>query len=354
MKSFVSRKTPYGGRLEIISLFLKRTNFGGKALIVSLTFLVASYTFVVLFGEILFLHHLSRSEWCESYDPKYDPFNYDVKPDPLESEILNPDHIDDPCRYERIPQLFWLTEEECDMSRRMLMSVILGGAIGYERRASDKPAGIRTMGLLSLGSCFFTISSIEAFTSSTMGWDSSRVTAAIPSGVGFLGGGLIWKGTVGIGDDEVHQVYGLTTAASAWLSAAVGVGCGGALYFPAVYATTLILMILRFGPKLYLLDDSDSIDDEEDDDFSLTEDELSADGKQYDKTYETFENERMEMDDLYPVDEGDGSKRPLASLNAPGEEFGQKSVAFNTMVEEMDGKRKKLLSPSKHVPSFHS
>merc|ERR1719491_1110555 len=106
------------------------------------------------------------------------------------------------------------------------MSVILGGAIGYERRASDKPAGIRTMGLLSLGSCFFTISSIEAFTSSTMGWDSSRVTAAIPSGVGFLGGGLIWKGTVGIGDDEVHQIYGLTTAASAWLSAAVGVGCG--------------------------------------------------------------------------------------------------------------------------------
>ena len=70
----------------------------------------------------------------------------------------------------------------------------MGFAIGYERRISDRPAGIRTMGLVSLGSCFFTIGSIAAFRSSTMGWDASRVSAAIPSGVGFLGAGLIWKG----------------------------------------------------------------------------------------------------------------------------------------------------------------
>lgn len=108
----------------------------------------------------------------------------------------------------------------------------------YERRASDRPAGIRTMGLVSLGSALFTINSQLAFKSSTMGWDSSRVTAAIPSGVGFLGAGLIWKGTVGIGDEEVHQVHGLTTAASLWLSAAVGVGCGGALYFATLYSVS--------------------------------------------------------------------------------------------------------------------
>lgn len=83
----------------------------------------------------------------------------------------------------------------------------------FERRASDRPAGIRTMGLVSLGGCFFTISSITAFKSSTMTWDASRVTAALPSGVGFLGAALIWKGSVGDGDDEVHQVHGLTTAA---------------------------------------------------------------------------------------------------------------------------------------------
>lgn len=56
------------------------------------------------------------------------------------------------------------------------------------------------MGLVSLGSSSFTLSSIAAFKSSTMGWDASRVSAAIPSGVGFIGAGLIWKGKIGIGE----------------------------------------------------------------------------------------------------------------------------------------------------------
>lgn len=95
------------------------------------------------------------------------------------------------------------------------------------------------MSLVSLGSVFFTISSQLAFKSSTMGWDSSRVTAAIPSGVGFLGAGLIWKGSVAVDGQQVQQVHGLTTAASVWLSAAVGVGCGGALYFTTAYAVSI-------------------------------------------------------------------------------------------------------------------
>lgn len=70
------------------------------------------------------------------------------------------------------------------------------------------------MALVSLGSCFFTISSQLAFRDSPMSWDSSRVTAAIPSGVGFLGAGLIWKGSLSDGSgSEVHQVHGITTAA---------------------------------------------------------------------------------------------------------------------------------------------
>mmetsp|Transcript_29232 Transcript_29232/g.59493 ORF Transcript_29232/g.59493 Transcript_29232/m.59493 type:complete len:135 (-) Transcript_29232:820-1224(-) len=105
----------------------------------------------------------------------------------------NPDYDDTPCRHERLPQLLYLTLEECDLSRRMASSVIFGGFIGYERRASDRPAGIRTMALVALGSCFFTLSSQLAFRDSPMGWDSSRVSAAIPSGVGFLGAGLIWS-----------------------------------------------------------------------------------------------------------------------------------------------------------------
>ena len=118
------------------------------------------------------------------------------------------------------------------------------------------------MGLVSLGSCSFTISSIAAFKSSTMSWDASRVTAAIPSGVGFLGAGLIWKGKIGTGESEVHQVHGLTTAASLWLSAAVGAGSGGGLYFVTAYAVTLVIAVLRFGPKFM------SEDDDMDDGFS--------------------------------------------------------------------------------------
>ena len=100
------------------------------------------------------------------------------------------------------------------------------------------------MGLVSLGACFFTVSSMLAFKSSTMGWDASRVTAALPSGVGFLGGALIWKGTVFVENQEMHQVHGLTTAASLWLSAAVGVGVGGALYLVTTYVVRSIMIHL--------------------------------------------------------------------------------------------------------------
>lgn len=98
--------------------------------------------------------------------------------DEEKSKYENPDYNDDPCHLMRIPFLFYLTLEECDLSRRMATSVLLGGFIGYERRASDRPAGIRTMALVALGSCFFTISSQLAFRDSPMTWDSSRVTAA--------------------------------------------------------------------------------------------------------------------------------------------------------------------------------
>lgn len=64
----------------------------------------------------------------------------------------NPDYDDSPCRITRIESLFYLTLEECDLSRRMVASIIFGGFIGYERRACDRPAGIRTMALVALGS----------------------------------------------------------------------------------------------------------------------------------------------------------------------------------------------------------
>jgi uncharacterized membrane protein YhiD involved in acid resistance len=207
--------------------------------------LVLLYSILICAGPIFLAHIVPAEEWCglssESVVERA-------------SSYANPDYITDPCRYLRVPRLFYLTLEECDMSRRLLCSVFLGGVIGYERRSADRPAGIRCMGLVSLGAASFTISSIMAFRSSPMGWDASRVTAALPSGIGFLGGALIWKGSVFVsGVGEVHQVNGLTTAASVWLSAAVGVGSGGGLYLVTIYVVILVIMILRYAPRSYLI-----------------------------------------------------------------------------------------------------
>jgi uncharacterized membrane protein YhiD involved in acid resistance len=99
-----------------------------------------------------------------------------------------------------------------------------------------------------------------------MKWDASRVSAAIPSGVGFLGAGLIFKEAEKdkLTGDTTHVVHGLTTAASLWLSAAVGVACGGELYFAASFSIAVMLIVLRFGPRLYD-DDESSVGPDEDD-----------------------------------------------------------------------------------------
>ena len=87
---------------------------------------------------------------------------------------------------------------------------------------------------------------------------SARVSASVPSGVGFLGAGLMIQ--------DIHKdlgvisltVKGLNTAASVWLSAAVGVACGGGLYFSATFTTALMLVLLRFGPRA-TMDRADSV-----------------------------------------------------------------------------------------------
>jgi len=166
----------------------------------------------------------------------------------------NPSYQPDPCRWIRYFWLLGMNKWEADMSRRIVMSILMGSIIGFERRRADRPAGIRTMAMVCLGSCVFTIGSIYAFLDGTMGWDASRVSAAIPSGVGFLGAASIWKGTKssGTGDQmtTVPEVHGLTTATSVWLAAAVGILCGGALYVPAFFTTFLGVVYLRFAPRL--------------------------------------------------------------------------------------------------------
>lgn len=131
----------------------------------------------------------------------------------------NPSFHYDPCRYMRRPALLWLTRNECSFGRRLLSAVLLGGIVGWERREADRPAGIRTMSLVSLGACLFSINSSFGFIDGPMEWDASRVSAAIPSGVGFLGAGLIFKEADKdkVTGDTTHVVHGLTTAASLWI-----------------------------------------------------------------------------------------------------------------------------------------
>jgi uncharacterized membrane protein YhiD involved in acid resistance len=178
---------------------------------------------------------------------------------------MNPSYQPDPCENIRYPQLLFLTIEECIFSRRIIAAVLLGGIIGWERRQADRPAGIRTMALVSLGSCLFSICSAFAFLRGPMAWDASRVSAAIPSGVGFLGSALIFKQD----DQGSHVVRGLTTAASLWLSSAVGIACAGGLYFPAAFSTAITLVLLRFGPR------TDDTEEEEEKEEIEIEDEVT-------------------------------------------------------------------------------
>jgi putative Mg2+ transporter-C (MgtC) family protein len=137
----------------------------------------------------------------------------------MKTDYANPSYRYDPCRTVRLSHLLFFTREECAFGRSLLASVLLGGLVGWERRMADRPAGIRTMSLVSLGSCLFTINSTFGFIDGPMSWDSSRVAAAIPSGVGFLGAGLIFKEADKdqVTGDTTHVVHGLTTAASLWI-----------------------------------------------------------------------------------------------------------------------------------------
>jgi len=181
-------------------------------------------------------------------------------------EYENPVYDDNPCQFVRFPNLMFLNRQECVFGRRLVMSVILGGFIGWERRQADRPAGIRTMALVSLGSAQFSICAAFAFVSGSQEWDASRIAAAIPSGVGFLGAGIIYKAAVpsdGTEGSANHVVHGLTTAASLWLSSAVGIACGGGLFFPASFCTAIILVLLRFGPRNKIEEEDEVMENED-------------------------------------------------------------------------------------------
>ena len=123
---------------------------------------------------------------------------------------------------------------QLDISLRLVMASVLGAAVGFEREIHAHPAGMRTHLLVSLGSAAFTVLSVYSFAPA----DPSRVAAQIVSGIGFLGAGAILK--------YGSSVRGLTTAASLWATAAVGMAAGAGAWLVALVTTVLIVFSL--GP----------------------------------------------------------------------------------------------------------
>ena len=136
---------------------------------------------------------------------------------------------------------------------RLAVALVLGAVVGFEREKKEHAAGMRTIALVSLGCSLFTIISAYGFLDilviphTTI--DPTRIASYIVAGIGFIGGGAIFL------SGENTKVKGLTTAATIWVIAAVGIACGIGMFFAALVVTGMMLVILfliPFGEKAVL------------------------------------------------------------------------------------------------------
>lgn len=128
--------------------------------------------------------------------------------------------------------------EARDILVKFLLAVLLSGLIGFEREAHGRAAGLRTHILVCMGSTLIMLTSIHVFNcfSSVATVDPGRIAAGVVTGIGFLGAGtIIRSGT---------SVKGLTTAASLWVVAGIGLAIGSGLYYAAFVASVLVLIVL--------------------------------------------------------------------------------------------------------------
>ena len=131
----------------------------------------------------------------------------------------------------------------------ILLSIVLGFAIGFEREITNKWAGLRTHMLVCLGSCIFTLLSIHAFPvyAHSPQADPARIAAQILTGIGFIGGGTVLR--------HGYSIYGLTTAATLWITASIGMACGCGFTALATICTVLAvgtLVLIRIFEKQYI------------------------------------------------------------------------------------------------------
>ena len=146
-------------------------------------------------------------------------------------------------------------EVQLMLGLRLIIAALLGGVIGLERERRGHAAGIGTFAMVTMGACAFSIISDLVF----RGPDNTRIASGVVEGLGFLGAGVIIRGRAG--------VHGLTTAATLWASAAVGMLVGYGLYLLALIltATALIVLVIRAVPpvarKLEELREENGMDD---------------------------------------------------------------------------------------------
>lgn len=145
------------------------------------------------------------------------------------------------------------------------MAVVLGGVIGLERQLSGKPAGLRTNIMICLGSAVFTIISEQM---AKPGDSVTRIASQIVTGVGFLGAGAIIR--------ERGGIHGLTTAATIWLVASIGMACGAGFYSLAVISTIIAIIVLIGLVKLdkYLEQSRAKLSSQKNNSFDSAQDRL--------------------------------------------------------------------------------
>jgi putative Mg2+ transporter-C (MgtC) family protein len=129
--------------------------------------------------------------------------------------------------------------DQLAMVGRLALAAFLGAFVGIEREIRGYPAGVRTIALVALGSSLFTEISIVTGT-------EDRIAAGIVSGIGFLGAGVIFR--------EGYTVRGITTAATIWAAAAVGMAVGRKLYLAAGLGSLLIFLLLEARPVVRRMD----------------------------------------------------------------------------------------------------
>ena len=125
---------------------------------------------------------------------------------------------------------------ETELGLRLLIAMVLGASIGLEREYHAHPAGLRTMIMIALGACLFTVMGPLLILPGSKIGDPTRIAAQVVTGIGFLGGGAILR--------TQDQVRGLTTASTIWAVAAIGMTVGFGFYVVAIVATVLALVAL--------------------------------------------------------------------------------------------------------------